>query len=388
VTMSRVGPVAPPRRPRIGPRKVPFFSYPHLFAPHEEELRDAVLGVLQRGAYILQADLSEFERRLASYTGAKYALGVANGTDSLHIILRAVGVGPGDEVIVPSHTYIASAAAIHFSGATPLLVECGADHLIDAESVARAITPRTKAVMPVHLNGRTCDMSAIGAIAQKHGLHVVEDAAQAIGSKFRGRQAGTFGAAGSFSFYPAKTLGCFGDGGGLITNDADVHRKMALLRDHGRDPDGLVVAWGLNSRLDNVQAAVLNVKLNYLDAAIARRRTIAGRYRAGLEEVSEMVLPPGPDGDPDHFDTYQNYEVEAERRDELRTFLEERGVRTIIQWAGKAVHQFRGLGFDGVRLPKTERLFTRCFLLPMNTSLSDEDVDYICQVIREFYGRD
>jgi dTDP-4-amino-4,6-dideoxygalactose transaminase len=343
---------------------------------------------MRRGAYILQNDLQEFEKQLAAFTGARYALGVGNGTDSLHIILRALGIGPGDEVIVPSHTYIASAASIHFSGATPVLVECGPDHLLDPESVRGAITGRTRAIMPVHLNGRTCDMAALGELAERNGLQIVEDAAQAVGSKFRDRHAGTFGAAGSFSFYPAKILGCFGDGGGLVTNDADVYRKMALLRDHGRDPAGEVATWGFNSRLDNLQAAVLLVKLKYLNQEIARRREIAARYRQGLEKVPEMVLPPGPGNDPDHYDSYQNYEVEAEKRDELRVFLEERGVRTIIQWAGKAVHQFKGLGFEGVHLPKTERLFTRCFLLPMNTSLANDDVDYICQVIRRFYGRE
>jgi dTDP-4-amino-4,6-dideoxygalactose transaminase len=343
---------------------------------------------MRRGAYILQSDLQEFEKQLAAFTGAQYALGVGNGTDSLHIILRALGIGPGDEVIVPSHTYIASAASIHFSGATPVLVECGPDHLIDPESVRGAINSRTRAIMPVHLNGRTCDMAALGELAEKNGLQIVEDAAQAIGSKFRNRHAGTFGAAGSFSFYPAKILGCFGDGGGLVTSDPEVYRKMALLRDHGRDPAGEVATWGFNSRLDNLQAAVLLVKLQYLNQEIARRRQIAARYRQGLEDVTEMVLPPGPENDPDHYDSFQNYEVEAENRDGLRAFLEERGVRTIIQWAGKAVHQFKGLGFEGVHLPRTDRLFTRCFLLPMNTSLANDDVDYICQVIRRFYGRE
>ena len=365
---------------------IPFFRYTHLFAQQREEILGAMTAVMDRGAFILQSDLVEFETRIANFTNAKYALGVANGTDALIIALRAAGVGPGDDVIVPSHTYVASAASIHFAGATPVLVECGADHMVDPESVAAAVTPKTRAIMPVQLNGRTCDMDALQAIADRHDLVIVEDAAQAIGSKFKGKNAGTFGIAAEISLYPAKILGCFGDGGVLLTNDADMARKMSLLRDHGRDETGLVVTWGLNSRLDNLQAALLNVKLEQLDSEIERRRHIARLYREGLQDLEDIVLPPGPDNDPDHFDVYQNYEIESGRRDELRLYLEKEGVRTIIQWAGKPVHQFEGLGFTDVHLPYTDRLFTRCFLLPMNTSLTDDEVAYICERIRKFYA--
>jgi dTDP-4-amino-4,6-dideoxygalactose transaminase len=365
---------------------IPFFRYPHLFAQQREEILRAMTEVMDRGAFILQSDLVEFETAIANFTNARYALGVANGTDALIIALRAAGIGPGDEVIVPSHTYVASAASIHFAGATPVLVECGPDHMMDPAATEAAVTARTKALMPVQLNGRTCDMDALQAIADKHNLVIVEDAAQAIGSKFKGRNAGTFGIAAEISLYPAKILGCFGDGGVLLTNDADMARKMSLLRDHGRDETGLVVTWGLNSRLDNLQAAVLNVKLRQLDEEIERRRQIARLYREGLEGIEDLVLPPGPDNDPDHFDVYQNYEIESGRRDELRAQLEKDGVRTIIQWAGKPVHQFEGLNLPKFDLPYTDRLFTRCFLLPMNTSLTDDEVAYICERIRKFHA--
>jgi len=365
---------------------IPFFRYPHLFAQQREEILKAITAVMDRGAYILQNDLVEFESALASFTGAKHALGVANGTDGLNIALRAAGIGAGDEVIVPSHTYVASAASIHFADARPVLVDCGPDHMIDPSAVAAAVGPRTAAIMPVQLNGRTCDMDALQAIADRHGLAIIEDAAQALGSKFKGRNAGTFGIAAEFSFYPAKVLGCFGDGGGLTTNDSAMARKMSLLRDHGRDENGLVVTWGLNSRLDNLQAAILNVKFQHLELEIARRREIARLFREGLQDVEDFVVPPGPDDDPDHFDVYQNYEVESGQRDALRRQLEEDGIRTIIQWAGKPIHQFEGLGLGGANLPVTDRLFTRCFLLPMNTSLTNEEVEYICERIRKFHG--
>lgn len=367
-------------------KQVPFFRYPHLFAQQRAAILETVTDVMERGAYILQADLAEFEARLATFVGAKHALGLANGTDALMLALRAAGVRRGDEVIVPSHTYIASAASIHFVDAVPVLVECGPDHLIDPDSVAAAVSPRTTAIMPVQLNGRVCDMEAIQAIADRHGLLVIEDAAQALGAKFNGRSAGTFGAAGTFSFYPAKVLGCFGDGGGLTTNDDAIARHVFLARDHGRDEQGNVVTWGLNSRLDNLQAAILNIKLTDFPAEIERRRQIARTYRERLWRIDDLVLPPGPDDDAEHFDVYQNYEVEAGRRDALRDHLAHDGIGTIIQWAGTPVHQFEGLGLKVADLPATDLLFDRCFLLPMNTSLSDDEVSYICDRIDQFYG--
>ncbi|MDA1095518.1 MAG: DegT/DnrJ/EryC1/StrS family aminotransferase, partial [Acidobacteria bacterium] len=248
-----------------------------------------------------------------------------------------------------------------------------------------AITPRTRAIMPVHLNGRTADMDALGIIARRHNLAIVEDAAQGLGSRFKGRLAGTFGIAAAFSFYPAKILGCLGDGGAVVTNDSEIARKLLLLRDHGRDEHGEVQLWGFNSRLDNLQAALLDFQFREYHGIINRRRALASLYQQQLGDVKPLVLPPAPDSDPDHYDTFQNYEIEAERRDELRAFLKERGVGTLIQWGGKAVHQFAALGLR-VSLPNTERLFQRCLMLPMNLTVSDDDAHYVAGMIREFYG--
>jgi dTDP-4-amino-4,6-dideoxygalactose transaminase len=366
-------------------KTIPFFNYPSLFAAEEQELMAVMRDVCRRGAYILQKDCVEFEQNIASFMNVKHVMGVANGTDALIIALRAAGIRADDEVIVPSHTYIASAASIHLVGARPVLAECGRDHMLDPADVERRITSRTRAIMPVQLNGRVCDMDALIAIATKRNLLIIEDAAQGLGAKFDGRMAGTFGLAGTISLYPAKLLGCFGDGGLVVTNDDAVAKEIRLLRDHGRNEEGRVVTWGFNSRLDNLQAAILNFKLKSFNAAIARRREIAARYQNGLSDVSQLTLPPGPDADAKHFDVYQNYELEADRRDELRTHLEQKGIRTIIQWAGTPVHQFAELGFD-VHLPATDKLFQRCFLLPMNTSLSNDDIDFVCSSIRAFYG--
>ena len=199
--------------------------------------------------------------------------------------------------------------------------------------------------MPTQLNGRTADMDAIQAIADKHGLLIFEDAAQALGSKFKGKRAGTFGVASCISFYPAKVLGCLGDGGAVLTSDEEVYRKLLLLRDHGRAEDGDVVLWGFNSRLDNIHAAILDFQLKDYARVVERRRAIASLYQERLGYLEQLVLPPAPDSDPDHFDIYQNYEIEADRRNELKVYLAENGVETLIQWGGKAVHQFRKLGF-------------------------------------------
>ena len=367
-------------------RNIPFFAYAELFRRDEAELSEIILDVCRRGAYIMQKDLLQFEANLGKYLGVKHVIGVADGTVALMMGLRAAGVGAGDEVIVPSHTFVASAAAIHHVGATPVLADCGADHLLDAASVARKITRRSKAIMPVQLNGRTANMDGIVALAQEHGLKIVEDSCQALGSRFKGRFAGTFGVAGTCSFYPSKTLGCFGDGGAVFTDDDEAGALLRLLRDHGRAHTGDVIAWGYNSRLDNLQAAVLDYKLARYDSAIARRRELAALYDQRLRGLKHLVLPPGPHADPDHFDIYQNYEVEADERDALRAWLDEHGVKTIIQWGGKTIHQFPELHLNK-DLPLTEVLTHRFFLLPLNTSLSNDDVSYVCDQIEDFFHR-
>jgi dTDP-4-amino-4,6-dideoxygalactose transaminase len=279
---------------------------------------------------------------------------------------------------------LATAVAVHFCGAVPVLVECGADHLIDPAAVEAAVSPRTRAILPTQLNGRTSDMDALGRIAEAHGLLIVEDAAQALGSRYKGRCAGSFGASAAISFYPAKVLGCLGDGGAVITNDSGVYAHASELCNFGRDFGGEVVRWGFNSRLDNLQAAILDFQLRKYDGVMSRRRELASLYTQRLGDVAEVVLPPAPDSDPDHFDIYQNYEIEGDQRDELKEFLKQRGIGTLIQWGGQAVHQLKALGFTQ-HLPYTDRLFTRMLMLPMNMALSDDDVHYVCDQIRGFY---
>ena len=367
-------------------RSVPFFNYQHHFSRDEESYIEIIRDVGRRGAFILQKDLEEFEQTLAEFLDVKYALGVANGTDGLIMALRAAEIGQGDEVIFCSHTYVATAASIYFVNATPVPVELRSDHLIDPESVEAAITPRTKVIMPTQLNGRTCDMDALRAIAEQHGLIIIEDAAQGLGSKFNNECAGQFGIASAISFYPAKLLGCFGDGGAVFTNDRTVYERLYQLRDHGRDEDGELQSWGLNSRLDNLQAAILSKKMKTYAVEMTRRRQIAEVYQEQLGAMPQLQLPPHPNANHRHFDVYQNYELQADRRNELQAHLKEHGIGTLVQFGGKAVHQYKPLGFSQT-LSKTEAFYKRCLMLPMNTSLTDEEVDYVCQAVRSFYER-
>lgn len=365
-------------------KTVPFFNYPHVYNSHRDQFINTLDQVGKRGAFILQKDLVEFEQNLARYTGAKYAVGVANATDGLQMAFMAGGLNPGDEVIICSHTMVATASSIHFAGGTPVPVEAASDHLIDPAAIRAAITPRTRAICPTQLNGRTCDMDAIREIATRHKLDVYEDAAQALGSKFKGQGAGTFGRAACISFYPAKVLGCLGDGGAILTNEEEIYAKLLLLRDHGRDHTGDVVLWGLNSRLDNLEAAYLDFQLKEYPGVVTFRRHIASLYQQRLGPCPKLKLPPAPGSEPDHFDIFQNYEIEAENRDALKDHLKNRGVGTLIQWGGKPVHQFKKLGFTQ-SLPRTDALFQRMLMLPMNMSLTDEDVHYVADCILEFY---
>ncbi len=365
-------------------RNIPFFEYPRLWSDNSEDLLSIIDNVSSTGGFILQKAVSDFESKLANYTGVNHAVGVGNATDGMEIYLEAIGIQPGDEIIISSHTMLATASAIKVCGGTPVPVDIGDDNLICPKAIENAITSNTVGIMPTQLNGRTCNMNEIIAIAKKHGLFIVEDAAQALGSKYKGQHAGTFGLASDISFFPAKVLGCLGDAGAVLVNDNELYHKIYQIHDHGRDVDGEVKRWGRNSRLDNIQAAILSYKLQSYNNVIERRREVAQIYQDRLSNLEVLKLPPAPNSDLDHFDVFQNYELEADKRDDLKMYLGENGIGTLIQWGGQAVHQFKQLGFNQV-LPNTEKFFERCIMLPMNVFISNDDVDYICEKVESFY---
>lgn len=365
-------------------KKVPFFEYPRLWLDDRENLMTIIDRVAASGGFILQSAVSDFESSLANYTGANFSVGVANATDGMEIFLQAIGICPGDEIIISTHTMLATASAIKVAGGEPVPVDIGDDNLIGVQAIENAITSKTVAIMPTQLNGRVCDMDAISKIADKYGLFIVEDAAQALGARYKGRHAGTFGLASDISFFPAKVLGCLGDAGGVLVRDEKLFHHIYQLHDHGRDTDGVVKRWGRNSRLDNIQAAILSYKLKSYEQVITRRRAVADIYQERLSDLEELQLPPAPDAHGDNFDVYQNYELQSDSRDSLKSFLSENGIGTLIQWGGTAIHQFKNLGFHQ-DCPNADKFFERCIMLPMNTFLSDDDVNYICDKVIEFH---
>ena len=376
--------------PRINCVAVPFFDWKALYAEHADTYREIFDRTAASGGFILQSAVADFEAALAGYIGVRHVIGLSDCTNAMLLGLRASGLRTGDEVILPSHAFIAAAQAIHFAGGVPVPVELS-DHdgLVAPDAIRSAITARTRAIMVVHVNGRLCAMPEIQVIADEHGLILVEDAAQALGARLGERSAGAFGLWGAFSFYPSKTLGGFGDAGALATDDDDLARTVRATRNHGADETKAIPqdcsTWGTNARLDNIHAAVLAFKLAWYDQAIDRRREIAQRYHEAFAGIAELQLPPPPTSDGARFDIFQNYELRCSRRDDLRNHLDQCGVGTIVQWGGTAIHQFRNLGFHQ-HLPRTDRFFERSLLLPMNHMLTDDQVGHVVASVQDFFA--
>jgi len=367
--------------------KVPFVSYPEHYRSLWDEVMGAVKEVLSKGDLILREQLRQFEANIASFVGVKHAVGVNSGTDALYLSLRTAGIGPGDEVITVAHTFVATVSVIVHLRAIPILVDIGEDYNMDMTQVEEAITPRTKAIIPVHLNGRLCDMEKLMRVATKHNLIVIEDAAQALGASFDGRKAGSFGLTGCFSFYPAKILGGAGDGGIMLTNDKEIAEKVYLLRDHGvQRASGDILYYGFNSRLDNLQAAILDVKLKHLPHWIERRRELAILYHQGLSDLQYIKLPPPPNSQGRYFDVYTNYVIRARERDKLAMHLKECGIEILISWP-KPMHHQQALGLSHFRLPMTEQISREALSLPLIPELSNKQVEYVIESIHNFYRK-
>jgi len=363
--------------------KVPFVDPSKHYLKLKNEIDAAITDCLSKGDLIMRSQLQDFEKNFASFVGTKYAVGLSSGYHALALSLQAAGIGAGDEVITVAHTFLATISAIVHCGATPVLIDVGKDYNMNMDKLELAITPRTRAVLPVHLNGRICNMDRLMEIAKKHNLIVIEDAAQSVGAIYNGKIAGSFGLAGCFSHYPFKILGGFGDGGTLTTDDPDIARKTALLRYNGEDREtGEYHYHGYSCLLDNIQAAVLEVKLRHLPKWIERRRAIAELYRQGLSDIEDLILPHFK-GEK-YFDIYQNYVIRTKKRDELYNYLEEYGVETLIHWK-KPVWEHKGLKLGQYSLPETESICKEVISLPMSTDMTDKHVEYTVECIRSFF---
>lgn len=364
--------------------KVRFVNPGKLYRMIKDELDQAYFEVMSKGDLIMRGQLKTFEENLAKFVGTKYAVGLNSGYDALHMSLRAAGIGSGNEVIVPSHTFVATASAVVNVGATPILVDVARDFNMDVAKIEEAITDRTRAIIPVHLNGRMADMVRVMEIAAKYDLVVIEDACQSLGASLNGKKAGSWGLTGCWSFYPFKILGGYGDGGAITTNNPDVAMFARRMRFNGEDREtGEYHGHGFTCLLDNLQAAFLDVKLRHLPAWIIRRKQIAKRYRAALSGIPDLSLPYYDD--PRYDDVYQNYVVRSRQGDAFSEHMKRNGVEVLVQWR-KPYYRYEELKLVDRGFPETEALSREVCSLPMCVEIDDDEVDYVIQVARSFYG--
>lgn len=361
---------------------IPFLDLAAQTKSIREEVVAAMNAVLEKGDFVMGDAVRRFEGEFAKYCEATHGIGVGNGTDALYLILRAMGVAAGDEVITVAHTFIATSEAISLTGARPVFVEIDeATGLIEPSAIEAAITPRTKAIMPVHLYGQPADMDAITSIAKRRGLKVVEDAAQAHGARYRGRRVGCLADAASFSFYPGKNLGAYGDGGAITTSDAALGKKIAMLRNHGREDKYVHEFEGVNSRLDTMQAAILSVKLAKLDDWNAGRRRVAARYLELLPGIGDLVCPHVA---PDRESAWHLFVVRSARRDDVAAALKAAQIGNGVHYPVPLHLQpaYRHLELRQGSLPKSEKFASTCLSLPMFPEMTDAQIARTVEVVR------
>ena len=364
---------------------IPFLDLKVINAQYRDELVDACTRVIDSGWYIGGSELEQFEQQFANYCGTKYAIGVANGLDALILTLRAwkeLGkLKDGDEVIVPSNTYIASILAISANNLTPILVEpCVGSFNIDTKKIETAITSKTKAILPVHLYGQLADMPAIMDIAKRYNLLVLEDSAQAHGASFDGKRAGSWGDASGFSFYPGKNLGALGDAGAITTSDEELAHTLRALRNYGSHEKYKNLFQGVNSRLDEIQAAMLSVKLNHLDTEITHRRKVANAYLEGIK--NKAIILPTKENDSAHV--WHVFVIRCELRDELQKYLAENGVQTLIHYPIPPHQQPAYEGWNELSYPISEKIHAEVLSLPIGLTMTMEEVNIVIQKCNEF----
>jgi len=366
--------------PQVANVSVPFVDLKQQYTSIKSEVDAAIARVIENTSFILGPEVRAFEAAFAEYIGARACIAVNSGTAALQLALMAAGIGAGDEVIVPSFTFFATAEAVSVLGATPVFVDVDpVSYTVTAAAIERAITPRTRALIPVHLYGQAADLDPILKLAKKHNLHVIEDAAQAHGAEYKRKRVGALGRAGCFSFYPSKNLGAYGEAGAVVTNDEELAKRLRLLRDHGSTSKYAHAIVGYNFRMEEIQAAVLNVKLRHLNDWNDARRARAARYNALLSSAG-LVLPAEMDY---ARHVYHVYAVQSQNRDELQKRLTAAGVQTGVHYPIPIHLQpaYASLGYKGGELPVTENLAERALSLPMFPELSDEQIGRVAEVL-------
>ena len=352
------------------------------FYQYQEEFEQKALEVLRSGWYVLGKEVSSFEEEFAAYTGAKYCVGLASGLDALWMAFRILEIGAGDEVIVQGNTYIASVMGITMNGATPVFVEPDDYYQIDTAKIEEKITDKTKAVLVVHLYGQATNMKPVVELCQKYNLRLVEDCAQSHGACFEGQMTGTFGDIGCFSFYPSKNLGAFGDGGAIVTNDEQIAKDMKVYRNYGSEKRYYNKVVGTNSRLDEIQAGLLRVRLSHMDEMTKEKQQIAKRYREELNNP-KFVLPPLMDG---ATHVYHQFVIRSKERDTLIDYLNEKEIGTIIHYPipPHLAEAYAYLGFKEGDFPMTERLAKEVVSIPMYNGMTEEEQTYVIDALNAF----
>ena len=363
--------------------RVPFVNYKRQYQQLKSEFDSVFEEVMSGGDFILRSHLEVFEKEVAAFVGTKHAIGVNTGTDALYLSAHALEFGPDDEVITVAHTFVSTVGAIVQCGATPILVDVRNDFNIDVDQIEKAITAKTKGIIPVHLNGHACEMDKIMELAHKYDLKVIEDAAQALGALYKGKRCGSFGHTSIFSFYPAKMLGTAGDGGMVCTNDGSLARKLRAFRDNGRvESVDTIECFGWCTRLDNLHAALLSMKFKYFDKWVTRRRQIAEMYHNRMSDIEGLMLPPLSNND--YFDVYQNYVIRCEDRNKLVKYLRNEGVEVLISWPNP-MHKQKALSLSHFSLPMTECISAEVISLPMYPELTNEEGEYVTEAVRNFF---
>lgn len=366
---------------------VAFLDLKRINQRHDAEIRKAIDAVLESGWYILGKEVENFEAEYANFNATTHAIGLGNGLDALIMSLKALGVGEGDEVIVPSNTYIATWLAVSYVGATPIPVEPRLDTFnIDPAAIEAKITPRTKAIMPVNLYGQAAELDKITALARQHNLYVIEDNAQSQGARCDGQLTGTFGDVNGTSFYPGKNLGALGDGGAVTTNNAELAHKISVLRNYGSQKKYFNEIKGYNSRLDEMQAAILRVKLQSLNADNMRRQEIAAKYDSLLRGGDDLVLPTVAEG---CTSVYHLYVIRTERRDALQQFLQKQGIGTVIHYpiAPHLQEAYSDLNYKKGDFPIAEKIAETCLSIPIGPDMTDDEVYYVAENINLFFEK-
>ena len=368
--------------------QIPFLSFEEMNKQIKAKILLAFESFFDKSRYILAGEVEEFERAYAHYNTTNYCIGVSNGLDALFLALKALNIGPGDEVIIPSHTYIATMLAVTHAGAKPVLVEPDVrTYNIDETKIKEAITNQTKAIIPVHLCGQACDMKEIMSVARAYNLFVVEDNAQSQGAKFHGKSTGSWGHINATSFYPGKNLGALGDAGALTTNDEGLACRVKLLRNYGSKQKYHHEATGYNMRMDECQAAFLSVKLKYLENWTKQRQEIAAMYTESLKEIDDLVLPfKHPDAD----HVYHLYVIRSQRRDHLQQHLQKKGIGTLIHYP-VAIHlqpAYTHLGYKKGSFPISEEIADTCLSLPLWPGMKQSHVNRITEEIKSFFAKE